>query len=411
MFGGAAIAAAHQAQPAIEEQEASDKQSLWEDMEVLSGLAESTVRELYSGRTGKLRFGAVVNSDAGVVGEVLAIGNGTAEIKALIAPKSQFAPSAAYLPGYGVVLQMELPPLRPATVSTTDEPTVCPFMSKSPWAREKERLRGAWRIQDCRSCHSAYKQTLTQMNELLTRAIVVPDTADTRQAPTRDQLVDRLLKLLADNGHHVRWLDSGESIAIAVEFRDKQTPLDSWPLAAAAGVSDGSDAAARWDFIGPSVGKQEEDEGDLFLRQGNHKSALEAYQNALDQLKGFSHGALQANETSNVKRLLKKQAQAQLGAGDLDGARAAMDKLARLEQQKADAPDPAETPNLHFPPRLVVRAPVDALRKVGTGMMTFEKFRDSVDVTYFEPKAAGDSSQPPADNSESTGNDDSAEKK
>lgn len=460
-----------------------DEGALWEDMEVFSNILQSEVDELYGRPNGRVMFGSGVASDVGVLGHIVMHGDTSASgQKRPVAP-----PVSAYLPGYGVVLQLELPPLQQAVASNESAANaVCPFTSKSPWDRERMRLRGEWDQQDCRSCHTVgirEVQTEKGRENMVVRGWQpdLPNLENWPQsgrilglwagpdhppsAPTREQLIDQLVELLAENGHHVRELGAQESVAIAITFHEKsqkqepglpryQTTPGQVPYGgvlapsaeergqaqkpgmpgAPAGLGRPFPARARPQFqFGPTAelsspggwvkdNQQNEwvistTEGDLFLRQLNPVKATEAYEKAwkaLEKRWGTSldpyvaiddDASFNSDLLPDAQRLLFKLSQAQLFAGNVDKARAVLDNLERLKSRTTESGGEGSTEGTpaSLPARLVIRARKSALDDVASQEMTFEQFQEAVQVDFFEPKIVVDldESEPASDDSAS----------
>lgn len=455
-----------------------NQDALWEDIEVLSGLLQAEVGGLYGRTNGGLALGSRVHSDAGITGFVVAN-----ETPGAVQRKQPIAePHSAYLPGYGVVLQLELPPPRQVEQSTKSaDPTVCLFTIKSPWERERLRLRGAWRTQDCQKCHVKGVPSSRDKDEAVGpvhqplglqdfdsyfQSVVKPWTRNQpKTAPTREQLIDHLVELLAENGHHVRDLGAQESVAIAITFHEKsqkqepglpryQTTPGQVPYGgvlapsaeerrqaqkpgmpgAPAGLGRPFPARARPQFqFGPtaelsSPGGWVKDnqknewvisttEGDLFLRQLNPVKATEAYEKAwkaLEKRWGTSldpyvaiddDASFNSDLLPDAQRLLFKLSQAQLFAGNVDKARAVLDNLERLKSRTTESGGEGSTEGTpaSLPARLVIRARKSALDDVASQEMTFEQFQEAVQVDFFEPKIVVDldESEPASDDSAS----------
>lgn len=143
-----------------------------------------------------------------------------------------------YLEGYGVVYQLEA--AAPAVESEKAEQAQakCPFLTHSPWERAQLELRGQWKTEDCQECHAAQQrqsvQTFNNMDQYRIEVDLHQHRAhpwwptDTRKVgphgeraavPTREQLVNALVGVLAENGHNFRHLAPQERVAVAMSLR------------------------------------------------------------------------------------------------------------------------------------------------------------------------------------------------
>ncbi len=139
--------------------------------------------------------------------------------------------------------------------------------------------------------------------------------------------------------------------------------------------------------------------GDLHLKQGKTKEAIEAYQKAFQQM-GQSVTTSSSKE-DQVAGLLtavdvcNKLAAAYVQAGNSGNEAAAMLKKASELAKKAEGltggavtanPTPA-SPAGALPPKLVVTVSKKQLDNIGSDKMTFEMFCQAATVEYVNPPA------------------------
>lgn len=244
---------------------------LAEDTEILARILEGNLEQLYAGEgTTDLTLRSAKSADGDFL-ELAELAFSTAKKKP--SPRSDriTQPLAAHLDGYGIIYQLAAPPLRkPSKPATATESPKCPFMSKSEWERARMILRGEAPAAFCMKCHTAPGKAVggmgmggmgmgmgrdmgmgmggmgggmmggmggmgmgygamggeSEMDGEYGGGYGTMGAAPSRSeppAPTEDQLVDRLLTLLAENGHNVRHLKSDERLTIAVTFRENQS--------------------------------------------------------------------------------------------------------------------------------------------------------------------------------------------
>jgi hypothetical protein len=309
-----------------------------------------------------------------------------------------------YLKGRGVVFSATLPlPLGRDPVAVPDASAPKPL---SDWERARRELRGGKPEPEARA------------------------PGRPRDVP----LAEAVLRLLAENGHHVRQLPADEAITVAVTFREERSCANCHALTAritTAPQPPGEEFARVFRFgydpAGPpqraQLGLQPDEKasnrapsavnemwrqmlvGDLHLKQGRSHEAAEAYVSALataDRAKagdGRDLSALLAGVEAS-----SKLAQAYLAMSRPEAARAALARAAdyarRAEQQtggpaKAAAPAGGAAPPL--PAKMIVSAPKRLLDQVGAGGMTFEEFRKGATVEYLPFASPGKEGGRPAE--------------
>jgi hypothetical protein len=146
----------------------------------------------------------------------------------LVTSHEPFARSlATYLAGYGIVVQAEASPLRRAPDKKVDA-LECPAMPISDWQRVRIEFRGGLNAESCKKCHES-------VSSRKGAATMSPGP------PTRDELVQRVLGLLADNGHNISGLAPTERLTIAITIRADtaagRTSVQSDRNAAGSGVT------------------------------------------------------------------------------------------------------------------------------------------------------------------------------
>jgi len=278
-------------------------------------------------------------------------------------------PLAVHLPGYGVVLQAEARRMReePSQVGSGGAPGKAP----DDWDLARLLLQGS-----------------------------PPPAAEKRGGPTeptRAEVTDMLVRLLARNGHRLRHLAAGERLTIALEIRDARGSESSRSgNAGAMGTGGASMDPMLSDAIRDALHAQDPAlenrllSGDLHLRQGNYEKAIDSFRRAGDE---FRDSSVQA-------RLLHALA----AAGKYDEARSVLNELAGSTGSGRGSAAQRPPPSLALPARLVFSATRDSLEKVGSGSMTLEEFRKQVEVTHFQPPvrpgrpgAAGEPADAPAE--------------
>ena len=128
--------------------------------------------------------------------------------------------------------------------------------------------------------------------------------------------------------------------------------------------------------------------GDLHMRQGNQKKAIEAFEKALRQ--SFSSGGDFYNQITfppgglspTNQRLMKKLGAAQIGAGNFEKARQVLDNLSRAEAaaSKASKNGPSQ-----FPAQLVVSVMKSDLDAIANGKIKSEEFKKRASLRYLDP--------------------------
>jgi tetratricopeptide (TPR) repeat protein len=293
-----------------------------------------------------------------------------------------------YVPGYGVVFTVTLPP--PA-----QDPLPAAEAAKAPaalseWDRTQRQLRGEWTFE-----HAP-------------------------PPPKEPPLGEVLLRVLAENGKHFTALRDDEQLTVAVVFRGSRAapraanaPSTTQPANAnVIGAMSGSVNIAgggTHTFAGQNApppaqtARDLELLGDLHLKQGQSQQALEAYLKALTtldaewrktDLNNADEDQLIAQFQRRIGDLYAKQAQAQLEAGRLDEARQLLDKAKasreRAGKSAAEKPAAAKPAGPTLPARLTISATKRLLDQVGSGTISFDEFRKAARIESVPATGAPD---------------------
>ncbi|MBI1904362.1 MAG: DUF1549 domain-containing protein [Planctomycetia bacterium] len=345
---------------------------------------------------------------------------------------------STHLAGYGVVFQLEAPRLRDGGPQGAAPSPVGAPRPLTNWEKTRRELSG----QGAEDEKAA--------------------AAEPQPLPTRADLVEQLIGLLGDNGHNFRRLAPTERVAIAITFRGSVDPRLNWAVHAKA-VGDVRKAESsqlkrplnpidelilrRWIaegetrvFSDVTKGEQNEHElaGDLHFRQGQFDKAIEEFQKAIDLSAGGD--VLKALDAAKLKadqvKVLEKAAQAMIGAGKYEEAKALLEKIAAwrtlqigddqtflrrtyldivgllptpdevkafLDEKSADkrqklidalvlkaterAKEESADTEPVLPPRLVVSATKAHLDDVASGKLARDEFRKVVEISYSSPGA------------------------
>jgi hypothetical protein len=282
----------------------------------------------------------------------------------------------SYLPGYGVVYTVTLPPPQRKLKAEPPSPQPKPL---TDWERIRKQLHGE-------------KE---------------PDKS--QQVPAQPKelgLNDVILKSLFENGRHFVRLNENEKLTVVVTFRPaeqqgvQETATSSDRNAAASGTwsawvgntgrtSSSSATSPVGDATTASATKNPSSAhdylllGDLHMRQGQPKEALNAYRSALNHL---SPTAGDSHTLSQLSELHKKLAQAYLALSELEKARKEIALLEELEKRQAPKRDRSAKPaENQLPWKLMITAPKKLLEKAGSGTISFEAFKAGVTVDELFP--------------------------
>ncbi|HVS39383.1 MAG TPA: tetratricopeptide repeat protein [Gemmataceae bacterium] len=316
-----------------------------------------------------------------------------------------------YLKDYGVVYTATLPPtgFDPLPASKSASGTKTP---PDDWDRVRKEIRGE------------------------------TPAPENKTVPAHQPLSEAILKVLADNGKHFNLAD-GERISVAVTFRGaanctnchqnpwgkgqpgapvygnqwqdlpsgdyyRYTTATSTTGAAATGTSTSSGGSSTQSSSGGGPAYMVDARnsillGDLHLKQGKAKEAVDSYQQALQYLMAQPLTASSPKEEQIAALLAavdvyNKLAAAYVQVGNSDNEAAAMLKKASELAKKAEdltgatAPTPmgSETGAAAktLPAKLVVTATKKQLEAVASGQMNFDMFCQAATVEYVNPPAA-----------------------
>jgi len=243
--------------------------------------------------------------------------------------------------------------------------------------------------------------------------VPAPKTTETKSGSTADVI----LKLLADNGRHFNQLPENENLTVVVTFRldnnctrchaASKAPIDKSQLIRRAYLDitgtaptpdevkaylqdDREDAYQRLidrlladkPRTTPSASNDHEVLGDLHMKQGKTKEAIEAYQKALEK-------------EPKREAVLNKLIQANVAANNYTKAQELLKNAKDLTKQppvatteSAKPPTPATAPAL--PAKLLISAPKKLLDLAGGGKISFDEFKKAATVEYltFSPAPA-----------------------
>jgi hypothetical protein len=181
-------------------------------------------------------------------------------------------------------------------------------------------------------------------------------------------LTDKILHMMAEYGHHFTELGDGEKLTVVVTFPPAR------PASHTARINDGAarvEAAKALGLVVDPVARDSELLGDLHVKQGKYKEAIEAYEKAL-KVAGekatvqaspdtpYDDVVRQLEQARDANRKLRtKLAQAYLTTGDVDNARKVLEaanaslKVAPPKASAAAASEPAVV----IPGKLIVTMP------------------------------------------------------
>ncbi|MBW3540865.1 MAG: hypothetical protein KY476_11390 [Planctomycetes bacterium] len=365
----------------------------------------------------------------------------------------------------GVVYQVEVPPLALPDDSERLDASACTYLQKSQWERTAFELRGDFTKTDCRECHDTSRITRADgargpnlsrevwrryLNQSVTGAETGASAAD--GGVSHERVVDALVALLAENGHHFRHLRGDERVSIAVTVRTKSlqpiipgggSSMFGSGMPGMSGMGGGSMGGPASAFGGPmgmfssafgdepfprvgglprssaggagnrrplgsgggpSDAGNDELAGNLALRQGNAGEAVEAYERAL--LRAFGHTGSVAKDdrkavlgstipprlSAAARRIAWKLLAAYVQADKFDTARFFTQHLGKksdLFSAEGDDDAPAKAEEkISLPGRVVVSATKAQLDDVAAGRLSSLLFRQAVEVRVFDPTAA-----------------------
>ena len=265
-------------------------------------------------------------------------------------------PEAAYLGDYGVVYQitLDVPPPSQRQPKGTAEDADGPSRGPGAWEIATRNLRGG-----------PYAE---------------PPRREKYRAPSKDDLVGKLLDVLAENAPRFRHLKSQDRLSVAITFPRSKPP--SKP------ADRGYLSATSSDLKGvPTITNTVEERssyevsGDLHMRQKNYRRAVEAFENALKV----------APDQPRKPAIARKLIGAYVAAGDLKNAEK---WIAFLKKQRPtgsdsqnDACQSAGWRLIPLPARLTVSVVKSRLDELAAGKMKREELNQHATVDYFNPPA------------------------
>lgn len=204
-------------------------------------------------------------------------------------------------------------------------------------------------------------------------------------------MADVILKLLADNGHRFTQLGAEEGLIVVVTFRpaghlgkssatNQQTELiESFNNPNAATRAAAVQALGQIGDTPRAAANEHEILGDLHLKQGKTKEAIEAYQKALEKepkreavLNKLIQANVAANNYTKAQELLKN----------------AKDMAKQPPAATAETANPPQATASALPAKLLISAPKKLLDLAGTGKISFDEFKKAAIVEYLAFPAA-----------------------
>jgi tetratricopeptide (TPR) repeat protein len=269
------------------------------------------------------------------------------------------AAEGLYVKGHGVVFTIS----SHLSLPEIDEPTSATKKPLSDWELARKEMRGE-----------------------------KVDPAERESTPRSPSHLDKILKVIADNGRHLSQLDQNENLTVAITYRANQcmvchkaattSPSSSFnPNETAKPASDkGPKEMAAGSLLAVQAAinqsSQEADTrslillADLHLRQGKIKEAVDAYQKAA--------------QTAPSPEIYRKLAQAFLALGEKESNENMLSRAAQYLSQaqtlKQKIRSGTETAGIPLPSRIIITAPKPLLDKVGGGKISFDEFKKAVTV-------------------------------
>lgn len=221
----------------------------------------------------------------------------------------------------------------------------------------------------------------------------------TKPDPVQPSIADVVLKVLAENGKHIRVRDD-EDVTVVVTLRNENPTAQTWwtPTQArpfttidvstsVAPVTEQAPASPIAPLAG-GHGKTARDFellGDLHLRQKQYQQATEAFQRAIN---------LQPDDPKQLAENFRKLAEAKLQLGQLNEAKAMIESAVEWERKSkqpagtaAPKTENKPKPESSWPAKLLIAANKRQLDAVGSGKMTLEEFRQKAAVELVSPKS------------------------
>ncbi len=298
-------------------------------------------------------------------------GGNLAPVSFPVFPRTQ----GTYVKDHGVVFTFILPPPPQDRKATS-----VPSLPKPPseWERIRKQLRGE-------------------------KSESSPPEAKKKEP----SVADLVLEALAKNGHHFSQLGERESLTVSIIFRPGEqpesgqallqaAPVDSVYLTAELAAQEAKEASSPGEkqptsgSKKPAWGSTPADSsadkgssprdyellGDLHLKQGQSKDALQAYLKAVEKNRDPQQAAAMYLKIAQLYLTLENnEAEARKA---MDQAR---EHLAKLGAQKKDTPK-AKKPESPLPPRLIITVSKELLDRAGTGKISLEEFKKAATLEY-----------------------------
>jgi hypothetical protein len=128
-------------------------------------------------------------------------------------------PLAERLQGYGIVMQMRVPPIAPGGPPPGTELTV----PLSRWESTRLRLRGVdtvaqhWLNRNCRQCHDVNASLRASWYLAANNWMQQTHPYGTRR-PLRSEVIDAVINALLENGHHLSQLTVQQRLTVSLSF-------------------------------------------------------------------------------------------------------------------------------------------------------------------------------------------------
>jgi hypothetical protein len=215
-------------------------------------------------------------------------------------------------------------------------------------------------------------------NQLRGEKVTTPDSTEKKEP----SVGERVLALLAKNGHNFGELPADESITVVLVFRPDvrgNYPTTTWlqPTTLKGVVTN----ERNFELAGAS-GQAARDQqllGDLHVKNGRLEDAIQAYTKALSVLGDDLNKPLTAlqQHAEALEELYDKLVQTTAKSGKADVTRKLVERLNEWKKAKQSGPKPGA-----LPARLTLSAPKKLLDQVGKDKLTFEEFKKAATVEY-----------------------------
>ncbi|MFL5244639.1 MAG: tetratricopeptide repeat protein [Gemmataceae bacterium] len=373
----------------------------------MSGSASSGAMPPAMGMSGMQPSGGAIGGGGGIVGNP-SMGSGMMGGGAGVNTRNPLVgehPGAegAYLKGYGVVYTLTLPP-QPLGRPRETKPAPKPI---SEWDRIRKEMNG--------------------------------EKVDTDARPSlhaEPSVTEKILKILAENGHRFTQLGDNEKLSVVITFRSSQQMaggnpfltrfIDGGSVLEAGGANSnaglngnlnvsnqdvsqqfqpqGGDSGGKGAQQAPGATRQGSETGgsnpiggnnsltpsakdnlllgDLQMKQGNYKDAAGAYKSALKLLSDQKDSPQRAE-------ILKKLAQVQVANGQFDEAKQLLDQIVKHKNVAPTNSKKETSKAAPLPGKLIISAPKSLLDQIGNGKIDFDTFAKAVSVEQEDFTAAG----------------------